>query len=89
MRIGNAELPGVRANFAPGAGEAGPAARLLRVCYLQAPDGRDVYFHRNSVPDGDFPKLSLGARVTFVEEMGEKGAQASTVRLTGKHGLRL
>ena len=36
MRIGNAELPGVRANFAPGAGEAGPAARLLRVCYLQA-----------------------------------------------------
>ena len=56
---------------------------------LETPDGRDVYFHRNSVLNGDFPKLSLGARVTFVEEMGEKGAQASTVRLTGKHGLRL
>jgi hypothetical protein len=26
--------------------------------------------------------------VTFAEEMGEKGPQASTVRLLGKHGLR-
>jgi hypothetical protein len=26
--------------------------------------------------------------VTFAEEMGEKGPQATTVRLLGKHGLR-
>jgi cold shock CspA family protein len=45
------------------------------------PDGRDVYFHRNSVLNGDFAKLTLGTRVSFVEEIGEKGPQASTVRL--------
>jgi hypothetical protein len=27
--------------------------------------------------------------VSFAEEIGEKGPQASTVRLLGKHGLRL
>jgi len=26
--------------------------------------------------------------VTFAEEVGEKGPQASTVKLLGKHGLR-
>src|SRR3974390_1121085 len=50
--------------------------------------GRDVYFPRNRVLNGDFAKLSVGARVSFVEETGEKGAQASTVRLVGKHSLR-
>lgn len=42
-------------------------------------DERDIYFHRNSVLDGKFAKLALGARVRFVETEGEKGPQASTV----------
>jgi cold shock CspA family protein len=53
--------------------------------FIQAKDG---YFHRNSVLDDGFPRLEVGTRVAFVEEMGEKGPQASTVRLLGKHGLR-
>jgi cold shock CspA family protein len=34
-------------------------------------------------------RLQVGSRVTFVEELGEKGPQATTVRLLGKHGLRV
>jgi cold shock CspA family protein/ribosome-associated translation inhibitor RaiA len=56
--------------------------------FLESSDGREIYFHRNSVLDGAFFRLAPGARVTFVEEMGEKGAQASTVKLLGKHKLR-
>lgn len=56
--------------------------------FLQAADGHEVYFHRNSVPNNSFDKLSVGARVTFVERAGEKGPQASTVRPLGKHAMR-
>ena len=57
--------------------------------FLEAADGHEVYFHRNSVLDGLFSRLAVGTRVTFVEEIGEKGPQASTVKLLGKHSLRL
>lgn len=56
--------------------------------FIEANDGRAIYFHRNSVLDGAFPRLAVGSRVTFSEEEGEKGTQASTVTLLGKHGLR-
>ncbi|MDT3684987.1 MAG: HPF/RaiA family ribosome-associated protein [Pseudorhodoplanes sp.] len=56
--------------------------------FLQTEDGREIYFHRNSVLEDKFPRLTPGTRVIFVEEMGEKGAQASTVKLLGKHRLR-
>ena len=57
--------------------------------FLEAADGHEVYFHRNSVFDGAFSRLAVGTRVTFIEEMGEKGPQASTVKLLGKHSLRI
>ncbi len=56
--------------------------------FLETPDGREIYFHKNSVLDGGARNVAPGTRVTFFEEMGEKGAQASTVRVLGKHGLR-
>ncbi|MBX9738564.1 MAG: cold shock domain-containing protein [Beijerinckiaceae bacterium] len=56
--------------------------------FLQASDGHEIYFHHNSVLDAAFGRLQVGARVAFVEEAGNKGPQASTVRLLGKHGLR-
>jgi cold shock CspA family protein/ribosome-associated translation inhibitor RaiA len=49
--------------------------------FLQTPDGRDIYFHRNSVLEGAFDKLEVGAEVRFAEEEGEQGPQASTVIL--------
>ena len=48
-------------------------------------DGREIYFHRNSVVDGDFDTLEVGDEVWFSEEAGELGAQASTVHVVGKH----
>jgi cold shock CspA family protein len=55
---------------------------------LETSDGQEIYFHRNSVLDGDYANLAVGSRVTYAEEMGEKGPQASTVRLMRKHSLR-
>ncbi len=55
--------------------------------FIETADGREIYFHRNSVLDNAFDRLTVGSEVRFVEEMGEKGAQASTVRLAGKHHL--
>ena len=55
--------------------------------FIATPDGREIYFHRNSVIDNAFDRLSVGSEVRFAEELGEKGAQASTVHLIGKHHL--
>jgi cold shock CspA family protein len=65
--------------------EPAPRARVARVYaeggygFLETSDGREVYFHRNSVLHGRFDALKPGTDVTFVEEAGEKGPQASTV----------
>ena len=56
--------------------------------FLETADGREIYFHQNSVLNNGFRRIAPGARVSFFEEMGDKGPQASTVKLLGKHGLR-
>jgi cold shock CspA family protein len=56
--------------------------------FLETADGHQFYFHQNSVLDDGFSRLKIGTHVSFVEELGEKGPQASTVRLMGKHRLR-
>jgi len=48
--------------------------------FLETSDGNEIYFHKNSVLNDAFNRLAVGARVTFNEELGEKGVQASTVR---------
>jgi cold shock CspA family protein/ribosome-associated translation inhibitor RaiA len=40
---------------------------------------RELYFHRNSLPEDDFASLRVGQVVRFHEEEGEEGPQASTV----------
>ncbi len=57
--------------------------------FIKATDGQEIYFHRNSVAGDGFARLRVGSRVTFYEEEGDKGTQASTVRILGKHGLRM
>lgn len=54
---------------------------------IRGADGRDVYFHRNSVVDAEFDQLETGTQVRFDEEAGEKGPQASTVHVAGKHRI--
>jgi cold shock CspA family protein len=53
--------------------------------FLETADGHEVYFHRHSVLDGGFDRLEVGTEVTFAEQEGEKGPQASTVKPVGRH----
>jgi len=55
--------------------------------FIVASDGEEIYMHRNSVLDGAFDRLSAGDGVRFYARPGEgeKGPQASTVELIGKH----
>jgi ribosomal subunit interface protein len=52
--------------------------------FLEAPNGYEIYFHRNSVLGDAFDRLTVGTEVRFVEEEGEKGPQASTVEISRK-----
>jgi ribosomal subunit interface protein len=73
--------------------EETPRARVSRLFpeegygFLETPDGREIYFHRQSVLHPGFDRLAIGAEVRFVEEPGEKGPQASTVAIAGIPGL--
>lgn len=48
---------------------------------IATPDGREVYFHRNSVLNADFDTLEPGTPVWFNEETGDRGPQASSVHV--------
>jgi cold shock CspA family protein/ribosome-associated translation inhibitor RaiA len=71
--------------------ETAPHARISKLIpeegygFLATPDGREIYFHRHSVLEDEFDRLEVGTEVTFVEEEGKKGPQASTVRPVGRH----
>lgn len=54
---------------------------------IETSDGREIYFHRNSVVNADFDGLEMGEKVRFNEEMGDLGPQASTVMVEGKHHI--
>ena len=67
--------------------EASPLGRVASLFpdegygFISTSDGREIYFHRNSVGDDGFAQLSVGSGVRFVEQMAEKGPQATTVRV--------
>lgn len=49
--------------------------------FLRTPDGREIYFHRNSVLGPGFEALREGTGVAFSEEEGDEGPQATSVRI--------
>jgi len=53
--------------------------------FLETPDGREVYFHRNSVLHEAFDHLEVGESVRYVETEGDNGPQASTVICSPRH----
>jgi cold shock CspA family protein/ribosome-associated translation inhibitor RaiA len=73
--------------------ETSPRARVCRLFpeedygFLETPDGREIYFHRNSVLHPGFERLEIGTEVRFAEETGDHGPQASTVAILGTRGL--
>jgi ribosomal subunit interface protein len=75
--------------------EVPPHGRVARLFayqgygFIEMSDGREVYFHENSVVDGSFAQLEIGHEVRVVVAYGESadGPQASTVTPIGKHHL--
>jgi cold shock CspA family protein len=49
--------------------------------FLETMDGRGIYFSQASVLNDHFDRLRIGTAVRFAEEMGDKGPQASTVKV--------
>ncbi|MBN1815870.1 MAG: HPF/RaiA family ribosome-associated protein [Sedimentisphaerales bacterium] len=45
----------------------------------------DIYFHKNSVRNGDFNRMRPGAGVRFHAELGDKGLQATTVEILDRN----
>lgn len=74
----------VKSHAPPPHGWIARVSRADNFGFIRTSDGREIYFHRNALLDGDFDSLQTGAGVTFMEEEGEKGAQASTVHVLGK-----
>lgn len=74
--------------------ESRPVAKVNKVFpdkgygFLVTPDGREVYFHKDSVLNRGFARLQAGMTVIFAEEQGNKGPRASTVRIANKHSMR-
>ncbi len=57
--------------------------------FIKTLDGKEIYFHKNSVSNNDFDRLEIGTGVRIVETEGEKGPQASTVHIEDKPGSRI
>ena len=70
--------------------EPAPRGRIARLipamgcAFIETPDGREIYFHRNSLVNADFDRLEVGDLVRYHEEAGEMGPQASTVHVERK-----
>ncbi len=77
----------IKAHVGPPQGRIAELNPILDFGTISTDDGREIYFHRNSVLNGGFDKLEVGAMVRFAEERGERGPQASTVQTVGKHSL--
>lgn len=64
--------------------QMGTVARLIpdkNHGFIQTLDGREIYFHRNSVHGEGFDALTVGNEVRFMEEEDDLGPQASSVYL--------
>jgi ribosomal subunit interface protein len=75
----------VKTHDAPAHGRIVELHPELQCGSLETPDGRRIYFHRNSVVNGGFDQLESGEKVRFVEQEGREGPQASTVTPLGRH----
>ena len=76
----------IKAHEAPAKARVGALMPEEGYGFLLTEDGREIYFHKRSVLNGGFARLRVGSVVSFSEEQGEKGPQASAVRISAKAG---
>ncbi len=77
----------VKRHELPPHGKIGRLAPTEDYGIITAADGREIYFHRNSLLNVTLEELHVGDEVRFAEESGEQGPQASSVTLEGKHHI--
>ena len=56
--------------------------------FIRTRQGRELYFHRNSVLNDDFDRLEIGTGVRYVSGLGDEGPKATTVQIVDKPGVR-
>lgn len=72
--------------------QIGSHAKVLRILreddcgFIGTPEGREIYFHKNSVLNNGWNELKVGDEVRFSEEMGEKGPQVTSMEKVGRSG---
>lgn len=54
--------------------------------FITTAEGRELYFHQNSVLNGGFSDLQVNMEVRYNEEMGDNGPQATSLSTVGKNG---
>lgn len=71
---------------------AGVVIRLFRdqgYGFIKSLDGREIYFHKDSLAAAEFDRLEIGTGVQWNEEEGDKGPQASFVKIVDKPGSQI
>lgn len=75
--------------------ERRPRGRVVRLFpideygYIETEDGHEVYFQKSAVLRNGFGRLKVGSKVSYTEESGEKGPQASTVLLAHRRARQV
>jgi CspA family cold shock protein len=67
-----------------GAGLKGEIKKLIRergFGFINAEDGKEVFFHRSALEDIDLDTLEEGNSVEFEVEEGPKGLRAANIRM--------
>jgi CspA family cold shock protein len=64
--------------------QSGTIKRLIRnrgFGFINSSEGGEIFFHRNSLVDGDFEALNEDQKVEFEIENTDKGPSATNVRV--------
>jgi cold shock CspA family protein/ribosome-associated translation inhibitor RaiA len=75
----------VKVHETPAHGRVARFFPLERYGFVTTSDGRELYFHANSLRKVAFESLAVGDEVRFVEEEGANGPQATSVARVGSH----
>jgi ribosomal subunit interface protein len=75
----------VKVHDTPGHGVVRRMVREEGYGFIEASDGREIYFGRDNVVHPSYEQLEPGTPVQFIEEWADEGLQAKRVT-AGKHG---
>ncbi len=77
----------LKTHEAPPSGRVSHLVREEGYGRIETVEGRDIYFHRNSLVNASFDQLKIGTKVQFTEVPGDAGPQASAVKVEGRGSL--